>query len=161
MFLSKINTDDIHEFLKHEDEDTKIYIGADSERFRKGDKWYADYSVAIVVHRGGRNGCKVFGEIQREIDHDQVIDRPFNRMMSEAMKAADMYLRTKELFYDYEVQVHLDIASDEMQGSNCAVKAAAGYVLGTCQTKPLVKPDAFAASYAADRLKHIMSYKAA
>jgi hypothetical protein len=34
---------------------------------------------------------------------------------------------------------------------------AIGYIKGTCNVIPLVKPQAFAASYCADRLKEIMA----
>jgi predicted RNase H-related nuclease YkuK (DUF458 family) len=33
------------------------------------------------------------------------------------------------------------------------IQEAIGYIRGTCNVIPLVKPEAFAASYAADRLK--------
>jgi predicted RNase H-related nuclease YkuK (DUF458 family) len=47
----------------------------------------------------------------------------------------------------------LDINPSEMHGSNCVIQEAIGYIRGTCNVIPLVKPEAFAASYAADRLK--------
>ena len=52
-----------------------------------------------------------------------------------------------------DVEVHLDINPDEDYGSSCVLNQAIGYIKGTCNVVPLVKPDAFAASYAADRLK--------
>ena len=57
---------------------------------------------------------------------------------------------------EIEIQVHLDINPDEMYGSSCVINEAVGYIRGTCNVIPLVKPQAFAASYAADRLKHVM-----
>jgi len=56
---------------------------------------------------------------------------------------------------DRDVEVHLDINPDEMHGSSCVVQQAIGYIRGTCNVIPMVKPDAFAASYAADRLKSL------
>jgi predicted RNase H-related nuclease YkuK (DUF458 family) len=54
---------------------------------------------------------------------------------------------------DRDVEVHLDINPDEEHGSNCVINQAIGYIKGTCNVVPLVKPQAFAASYAADRFK--------
>jgi predicted RNase H-related nuclease YkuK (DUF458 family) len=52
--------------------------------------------------------------------------------------------------------VHLDINPDEMHGSSCVINEAVGYIKGMCNVIPLVKPNAFAASYAADRYKSYM-----
>mgnify|MGYP003350749309 CR=1 FL=1 len=62
-----------------------------------------------------------------------------------------------DVLEDRHVEVHLDINPDEMYGSSCVVNQAIGYVRGTCNLTPLVKPNAFAASYAADRLKEVLS----
>jgi predicted RNase H-related nuclease YkuK (DUF458 family) len=40
-----------------------------------------------------------------------------------------------------------------MHASSCVVQQAIGYIRGTCNVIPMVKPQAFAASYAADRLR--------
>jgi predicted RNase H-related nuclease YkuK (DUF458 family) len=40
-----------------------------------------------------------------------------------------------------------------MHGSSCVINEAVGYIRGTCNVVPMVKPRAFAASYAADRFK--------
>jgi predicted RNase H-related nuclease YkuK (DUF458 family) len=53
------------------------------------------------------------------------------------------------------VEVHLDINPDEQHGSSCVISQAVGYIKGTCNVVPFVKPQAFAASYAADRLKNL------
>lgn len=155
MTHQKIDIEEIRQFMSTMGPDTKVYIGCDSERFKSKGVWYADYILAIVVHMDGRRGCKVFGEVQREKDYDQKVNRPFNRMMTEAAKAADLYLKMKEVFYDFEVEVHLDINPNENFGSSCAATAAVGYIRGMCNVTPLVKPNAFAASYAADRLKEV------
>jgi predicted RNase H-related nuclease YkuK (DUF458 family) len=86
----KIDIEEIRQFMSTMGPETKVYIGCDSERFKSKGVWYADYILAIVVHMDGRRGCKVFGEVQREKDYDQKVNRPFNRMMTEAAKAADL-----------------------------------------------------------------------
>lgn len=48
-------------------------------------------------------------------------------------------------------EVHLDINPNKMHGSSCVFDEARGYIQGTCEITPLLKPMAFAASFAADR----------
>lgn len=151
--MKKINLDEVKDFIASQSPETKIYIGCDSERFRIGDVWYADYILAIVVHIDGKHGCKLFGEVQRERDYDQKVNRPRYRLMNEAYKLSELYLKLHEVLIDKEVEVHLDINPNEMHGSNCVINEAIGYIRGTCNVVPMVKPKAFAASYAADRLK--------
>ena len=131
--------------------------GADSHRLVIGNTWYADYTLAVVVHINGKNGCKLFGEVVRERDYDQKKDKPQFRLMNEVYKVADLYLKLADVLSDRHVEVHLDINPDEMHGSHCVMQQAIGYIRGTCNVIPMVKPNAFAASYAADRLKEIKS----
>ena len=60
----KFNIPEIMEFIGQQGPATRIYIGCDSERYRRQDTWYADYTLAIVVHINSKNGCKIFGEVQ-------------------------------------------------------------------------------------------------
>jgi predicted RNase H-related nuclease YkuK (DUF458 family) len=46
-----------------------------------------------------------------------------------------------------------------MYGSSCVVDEAIGYIRGTCNVLPMVKPQAFAATYCADRLKEILDQR--
>ena len=159
--MKKLNIEEVKAFIDEQTPETKIYIGGDSERFLIGDTWYADYTLAIVVHINGNNGCKIFGEVQRERDYDQRKDRPRMRLMNEVYKIAELYLQLKDVLEDREVQVHLDINPNEMYGSSCVINEAVGYIRGMCNVVPMVKPNAFAASYAADRLKWAMHRHAA
>jgi predicted RNase H-related nuclease YkuK (DUF458 family) len=146
----------IKEYIEAQGPDTKIYIGCDSERFRKNDMWYADYTLAIVVHINGKHGCKIFGEVQTEKDYDQRKNKPRMRLMNEVIKIANLYLELEKLIDDRPIEVHLDINPDEMFGSSCVVSEAIGYIKGMCNVVPFVKPKAFAATYCADRLKEIV-----
>ena len=159
--MRKLDIEEVKSFIQSQSPETKIYIGGDSERFIMNDVWYADYTLAIVVHINGNNGCKLFGEVHRERDYDQKIDRPRMRLMNEVYKIADLYLKLHDVLEGREVEVHLDINPNEMHGSSCVIQEATGYIRGMCNVIPMVKPDAFAASYAADRLKHAMEKRAA
>jgi len=155
--MRKFNLDEVRQYIGDSSETTCIYIGADSERYRdKNDKWVADYTVAIVVHIDGARGCKIFGKVDSERDYDNRHDRPALRLMNEVYRAADMYLQLADVIGDRHCEVHLDINPDIMHGSSCVVQQAIGYIRGTCNVVPMIKPEAFAASYAADRLKEIL-----
>ena len=155
--MRKIDINEVKSFIEAQGPNTKIYIGGDSERFNIGKDWYADYTLAIVVHINGKNGCKIFGEVQRERDWDQKKNKPRMRLMNEVYKIAELYLKLQDVLEDQDVEVHLDINPDELYGSSCVVNEAIGYIKGMCNVIPMVKPQAFAASYAADRLKYVLA----
>jgi len=155
--MFKLDLNEVKEFITIQSPETKIYIGCDSERFRMNNVWYADYILAIVVHIDGKHGCKLFGEVIRERDYDQKINRPRYRLMNEAYKLSELYLSLADVLVDRQVEVHLDINPNELYGSNCVLNEAIGYIRGTCNVIPMVKPRAFAASYAADRFKGLRS----
>jgi predicted RNase H-related nuclease YkuK (DUF458 family) len=101
-----------------------------------------------------KNGCKIFGQITRERDYDQARNKPRMRLMNEVYKVAEMYLNLAAII-DVDIEVHLDINPNEEYNSNIVINEAIGYIKGMCNVVPLVKPNAFAASYAADRLKSL------
>jgi hypothetical protein len=155
--MLKIDINEVKEFIEAQGPSTKIYIGGDSERFINNNIWYADYTLAIVVHIDGRHGCKLFGEVQRERDYDQSKNRPRMRLMNEVYKVAELYLKLQEVLEDRDVEVHLDINPSDLHGSSCIINEAVGYIKGMCNVTPLIKPQAFAASYAADRIKEVLA----
>jgi predicted RNase H-related nuclease YkuK (DUF458 family) len=153
MTRKELNIEEVKAFISAQSPETKVYLGADSERFQVNGVWYADYIVAIVIHKNGKNGCRVFGGVTRERDYDQQKDKPRMRLMNEVMKVCQLYLELEDAFGDREVEIHLDINPDEKHGSSCVIQEAVGYVRGMCNVVPMVKPNAFAASYCADRFK--------
>lgn len=148
-----MNIDEVKAYIQNSSGTSKIYIGSDSERFKMKDKWYADYATVVVIHIDGKRGCKVFGAVTREPDYDRKINRPALRLMNEAYKVQDLYSQLQEVIGDRFCELHLDINPDERYGSSCVVTQAIGYIIGTCNIEPKVKPFAFAASIAADRYK--------
>ena len=151
--MRKLNLDNVISFIEQQSPETKVYIGCDSERLMVDGIPYADYVLAIVVHINGNNGCKIFGEVIRERDFDQKRSKPRYRLMNEVYKVSDLYLKLASVLVDRDIEVHLDINPDELHGSSCVINEAVGYIKGTCNVIPLVKPEAFAATYAADRFK--------
>jgi predicted RNase H-related nuclease YkuK (DUF458 family) len=157
MLKDKIDINEVRSFVEKCGPNTKLFIGCDSERMRIRGEWFADYTLAVVVHIDGRHGCKIFGAVSRERDFDQRKDRPSMRLMNEVYKVSELYLQLVEQIVEYDIEVHLDINPKEEYGSSCVVSQAIGYIKGTCNVTPLVKPRAFAASYAADRLKEVLA----
>ena len=157
MLRKEMNIEEVKQYIQDQSPETKVYIGADSERFLVNNQWHADYTLAVVVHKDGNRGCKIFGEIQRERDFDQQRDKPRMRLMNEVYKVAELYMKLADVLEDRHVEVHLDINPDEHHGSSCVISEATGYIRGMCNVVPMVKPNAFAASYAADRLKELMA----
>ncbi len=153
--MQKFNYSEIEEFIKKQSPSTKIYLGCDSERFKSDGVWYADYTLAIVVHVNGNSGCKIFGEVQREKDYDQKQNKPKHRLMNEVYKVSALYLKLMTIFDGRDFEVHLDINPNEIHASSCVINEAIGYIRGTCNVIPFVKPQAFAASYAADRFRSL------
>ena len=154
---NRMNIESVKDFIMNQSTETKIYIGGDSERIMINDVWYADYTLAVVVHIDGKHGCKIFGDVQRERDYEKNKNKPRMRLMTEVYKISELYLQLADVLEEREVEIHLDINPDERYGSSCVVQEAIGYIRGMCNVIPMVKPRAFAASYCADRLKEIMN----
>lgn len=135
------------------DNNTKIYIGTDSSRFKKDGEWYAKYASVCVVHLNGKNGCRVFKTRSVERDFDLKKNRPKMRILNEVAKSCELYNQLAPFIDCYDVEIHLDINLDVQHGSSCAAKEAAGYVLGmtgVSEDQVKFKPDSFSASFGAD-----------
>jgi predicted RNase H-related nuclease YkuK (DUF458 family) len=153
-----MNLDEVRDFILEQTPETKIYLGGDSERFQMNGVWYADYITVCVIHKNGKNGCKVFGSVVRERDYDQHKDKPRMRLMTEVMKVCQLYLDLEEAIGEREFEIHIDINPNEKYGSSCVIKEAVGYVQAMCNVVPMVKPNAWTASYAADRFKDAIQH---
>ena len=158
MYKKHINVNDVVQFLETCDTNTRVYIGCDSERFQIDNVWYADYITAVVVHINGNQGCKIFGAVDRERDYEQHVNKPRMRLMTEVYKIADLYLKLSEVVA-HDIEVHLDINPNEIHNSSIVVNEAVGYIRGMCNVIPMTKPNAWAASYAADRFKSLVEYQ--
>lgn len=152
MFTQK-QVEELVDLLLDLDTETKIYIGTDSVRFRKNDRWYAKYATVCVVHKNGKNGCQVFRHKSIEPDYDVKKNRPSMRLMNEVIKSCELYTQIAPFIDEFDVEIHVDVNTDPIHGSNCVATQAAGYVLGVTgltENQVKLKPDAFAASFGAD-----------
>lgn len=146
-----MNLEEVKSYIKNESINSKIYLGCDSETRYVKDQWYIYYYLVVVIHHNGRNGCKVFGE--KIIEKDYITDKrkPTYRLMQEVFKVSELYLKLEDSFGDRDVEVHLDLNPSKKYVSNLIVDQAIGYVKGTCNIIPLIKPDSWAASCVADK----------
>ena len=155
--MRKIDVVELKTFIDAQSPETKIYMGCDSERVNIRGTWFADYAAVVVVHIDGKHGCRIFGEVTRERDYDQRRNKPAMRLMNEVYKVSALFQKLADVLEDRDVEVHLDLNPDELHGSNCVIAQAIGYIKGTCTVVPMVKPDAWCSSFAADRFSRILS----
>jgi len=155
--MKKINKQEVINLLAKHDKNTKVYFGCDSIRYKIKDVWHGEFTTVIVIHKDGRHGCKIFAQVDRERDYDNKPNKPMMRMMNEAYRVSSLYLEFADIVGDLHAEVHLDINTDDIYGSACAVKAASGYVIGMTNIIPILKPSAYAASYAADRGRRLVA----
>jgi len=151
-----MDLDVVMDFIRNSSKETKIYLGADSERINVRGVWMIDFTLAVVIHRDGSHGCKVFGEVIREPDFTKRADSPQFRLMNEVHKVAELYLKLADVLLYRDVEIHLDLNPDDFHKSNGIVNQAMGYIKGVTGMEPKIKPMSPAASYAADRLKEIL-----
>lgn len=160
----------IREFILNSSPQSVVMIGCDSIRKamqpRIG-RASARYSTVVCIRRGsgeGRNimyhGCKVFGASVVLPDYGMVIrsgklKNLKMRMMQEVAFALEAFENIHEVLEDRHYEIHLDISSRPECESNVALAEARGYVMGmTGGKEPNFKPNALAASYAADAHAH-------
>lgn len=127
---------------------SSVYVGSDSVRYRKGDVWYAKYSTVIVLHMDSNRGCQLFHETADLRDYGNLKQRLLTEV-SFAIAAATEIL---DVLDDRHMEIHLDINTNNKHKSSVAVKEALGYVRGSLNMEPKLKPYAFAATHAADHL---------
>jgi len=48
--VKQFNINEVKEYIRQSTPESKIYLGCDSERVRLDKVWWADYTLAIVVH---------------------------------------------------------------------------------------------------------------
>ena len=77
--------------------------------------------------------------------------------MNEVYKASNLYLELAEAIGDREVEIHLDLNPDKRYASNLILEQAIGYIKGTCNVIPLVKPDSWVATHVADKMLKVVN----
>jgi len=121
-------------------------------RFRdaKG-KGKARYSIVVVVHKSSRSGASIY--------HNTFILDDYNnlkqRLLTEVGFVGFVVQVAEELLDaigDRHFELHLDINPSPKHKSNVAMKEAIGWVHSTFGKNPVLKPDSFVATHAADHV---------
>lgn len=147
MARKELDFDEVREFIENSSETTAVYIGCDSQLHRKRGKSRVSYARTIMVHIDGNKGCKLFGDVIVEQGNGAMEHRLFR----EVEIVLGVYEEIKDACGDRKFEIHLDVNPDPKYKSNSVLSATTGWVRGVTGIDPKVKPEAFAASYAADR----------
>lgn len=129
-------------------QDSSVYVGTDSIRFKKKGQWHAKYSTVIIVHMDSKHGCKVFHESVDMPDYGNLKQR----LLTEVQLAVTAATEILDVLGDRHMEVHLDINPNPKHKSSVAVKEALGWVKGSLGLDAVIKPNGFAATHAADHV---------
>jgi predicted RNase H-related nuclease YkuK (DUF458 family) len=143
--MSKMIEDAI-KAITESSERSSVYIGADSIVYKKKDKWFAKYSTVIILHMDSKHGGKIFHESVDLPEYGNLRQR----LMNEVTFAIAAATGVIDHIGNRKLEIHLDINSDEDYASNMVVKEAIGYVRGTLNIEPRIKPEAWASTHCAD-----------
>lgn len=134
------------EAIKNSSQASSVYIGCDSIRFKKNGKWKARYSTVVILHMDSKHGCQLF-HIEEVMDDYGNLKQ---RLLNEVSFAISVASELMDVIGNRHVEIHLDINPNPKHKSSVAVKEALGYVRGTFGFDAKIKPEAFAATHAAD-----------
>jgi predicted RNase H-related nuclease YkuK (DUF458 family) len=134
---------------------SSVYVGCDSIRFKKNGRFFARYATVVILHVDSRHGCRLFYTEETLPDYGKKIESLRQRLLNEAGFAIAIALELMDVIGDRHFEIHLDINPKEEHASNRAVKEATGYVLGATGVTPKIKPFAFAAMHAADKVARV------
>jgi predicted RNase H-related nuclease YkuK (DUF458 family) len=162
-----LDYDCINEYIRNSHPLSVVMVGCDSVRKEVHGKARAIYSTAVCIRNASGDedsliyrGCKVFGGSVRLPDYGKVIrsGKLANlrmRLMQEVTFALEAFENIYEAIGDRPFEIHLDINGRPDAESHVALQEARGYVMGmTGGIAPEFKPNALAASFAADRVAH-------
>lgn len=151
--FTKEEKEKVVKYIEDSSEESKVYLGCDSKKYKRRGQWYSRYTVVVAIHIDGNHGCKVFGYDETEPDYEKNVKNPTYRLIKEVYKVCDLYLDlvdSTDAMIEREVEIHLDLNPNKRWASSKVVNQGVGYVLGVTGVEPKVKPDAWVASYAAD-----------
>lgn len=140
--------DEAKQAILNSSETSSVYVGSDSIRFKKNGDWYAKYSTVIILHKDSKHGCKLWCDSVEMRDYGNLRQR----LITEASFAIGAAVEIADVIGNRKMEIHLDINPDPRHKSSIAVKEALGYVKGSLGLDAKVKPEAFAATHAADHL---------
>lgn len=141
--VKDMNFDEVRERIQSSSQASSIYIGCDSALNGKG----TDFICVVVIHYDSSRGAKICWQKTRIPRRMQLQER----LWKEVEFASELSLRVAPLVGRRHMAVHLDLNPAEEHRSNRVTSQALAFIhaLGF---EAKVKPEAFAASKAADYL---------
>jgi len=142
------------EEIRNSSNESAVYVGCDSQRFKEGNSWYIVYVTAVVIHKDQAHGANILYGSEIVKDYSGSLHE---RLFNEAMKAVAVAMELQPIVEGRTFQVHLDINKNPDHKSNSVMSSAIGYVKGCLGLDPVLKSDdpmadyPIAASAAADR----------
>jgi len=133
--------EEVREFIRNSSEESAIYVGCDSRQIRDS----TIFVTVVVVHINSNHGAKIFWQVDRV----RRISSIRQRLLEEVNRAVYTALMIADVVGDRPFEVHLDINPNPDHRSSVILKEAVGYVLAQ-GLKPVLKPDAIAATAVAD-----------
>lgn len=128
---------------------SSIYIGCDSLRRKRGkNKFVAIYSVVVILHMDTKHGAKMFHFTETVPDYGTMR----MRLLTEVDYTRRVAAEVLEVSGQRHIEIHLDLNTDPKHKSNCAVDEAIGWIWGCFGFAPMLKPNAPAATCAADHI---------
>jgi uncharacterized protein len=127
---------------------SSVYIGCDSIRFRKNKQWYAKYSTVVILHMDTKKGGRIFHTSVDMPDYGNLKQR----LLMEVQLAVTTATEIVDVIGDRHFEIHLDINPNPNHKSSVAVKEALGWVKGSLGMDAKIKPHSFAATHAADHV---------
>lgn len=121
--------------------DSKIYIGTDSQNYRK----YTAYAICIAVRNGDRGAHVLY----HTLTEPKIKDR-YARLWKEVEYSVELANQLVENEISVDV-IELDFNKDKKSGSNMMIAAGEGYVKGLGYDVKS-KPDELVATKAADHI---------
>lgn len=159
-----LDYDCIREYIRNAHSESVVMIGCDSVRKEVKGQAHALYATVVCIRKaeggGVYRGCKVFGGSVKLPDYGKVIKsgKLANlrmRLMQEVTFALEAFEEVHEVIGNRPWEIHLDINGRPDAESHVALSEARGYVMGMTGGKcPEFKPNALAASFAADHFAH-------
>lgn len=133
--------EEVREFIRSSSPESAVYVGCDSRQFKEK----TVFVTVVVVHINSNHGAKIFWRV----DKVRRINSIRQRLLEEVNRAVYTALMIVDAVGDRPFEVHLDINPNPDHRSSVIVKEAVGYVLAQ-GLKPVLKPDAVAATAVAD-----------
>lgn len=143
----KLDLEYVKDFIQNTSIETSVYIGCDSKVTTRNKKRVIIYVAVIVIHYDSNNGAKIFKMVKIEPDFGNMRQR----LMREVYIAGEIAYELADSISERPFEIHLDINSNPEFKSNVVAKEAAGFIMGMLGIKANLKPNAPAASFAADR----------